>query len=298
MAQCKKCKLFVSRNKDDGSVIKCKGNCGSYYHKKCVKNLQLFIDNDDHCENCCGSPLNPHKIDHVVNTSGSNSLLSELNNKLEIIYDMKDKLNELVEAVDFYAEKYQELLQQQEKAQKKIVALEQKNVYLEKYTKALEERINVVEGKENENKVEIIGLEKQEGEKIEKTIAIVAGKLNLNPENISSAMRVENKQMKQPSPVIVTLKNKNARDEWISKRKHRIDNNDIYKNGNTNPLYINEVLTKTVRQLLWMTKKELKGIYKYIWVQQGKILVKKGDTERKIYSIRSEEFLLKLKNDK
>lgn len=48
MVQCKKCKLFLSTSKDD--VVKCKGSCESVYHKKCVKNIKQFLQNETNDE--------------------------------------------------------------------------------------------------------------------------------------------------------------------------------------------------------------------------------------------------------
>lgn len=296
MVNCKKCKLFLAKSKDD--IVKCKGTCGAVCHKKCAK--KLFLVNG-RCEDCAQTPVGSSRESSVVNVDAAGldaeTALIEINKKIEIIYGMQKTLAELAESVDFYAEKYQELTQKQEKTEKKLTAMEQRNTYLEKYAKALEERIVILESKEYENKIEIAGLETQEGEKIENTVLNIAKKLDLDPGNVETAQRINNKQNgAQPNPVIITLKTKAARNQWIAKRKNRITNNDVYNNGNRKPIYINEVLTKSTRQLLWMTKKELNGIYKYIWVQDGKILVRKGDTERKIFTVRSEDFLTKLKS--
>lgn len=45
-------------------------------------------------------------------------------------------------------------------------------------------------------------------------------------------------------------------------------------------IYINEDLTKLTRALLWNTKKQLRGVYKYIWVAKGRVLVKKDDGDK------------------
>ncbi|KAL4718273.1 hypothetical protein ACJJTC_018258, partial [Scirpophaga incertulas] len=128
MTQCKKCKLFVSFKKDD--IIKCKGRCEGVYHKKCVQNMSQFL-NSEICDSCARGENNtkqqPPKIAIDITKATVETVLTEVNNKLEIIFALKNQLEELRETVDFYAEQYQEMTEFKESAQKKILALEKKN---------------------------------------------------------------------------------------------------------------------------------------------------------------------------
>ncbi|CAH2088032.1 unnamed protein product [Euphydryas editha] len=45
-------------------------------------------------------------------------------------------------------------------------------------------------------------------------------------------------------------------------------------------IFINEDMTKSARSILWNTKKQLRQVFKYIWVSNGKILIKKADGEK------------------
>jgi hypothetical protein len=80
-----------------------------------------------------------------------------------------------------------------------------------------------------------------------------------------------------------------ARDQWLAARKTiKLTNDDIFENANKDKIYINEDLTKHVRNLLWTAKNELRPTYKYIWVQGGKVLIRKDDpADAKIKVIRS-----------
>lgn len=291
MVQCKKCKLFLSTSKDD--IVKCKGTCESVFHKKCVKAFKQFLQTEI-CEECQKSYNKEQILSPIIGIDSTKmsveTLLVEMNKKLEVIFKLEKKLDELVATVDFYSELYQEMTEFKKTAENKIKALEQRNVYIEKYNVALEERIMSLEKKEKEKNIEIACLQKNgDTENIKEVIETFARKLNLNPEDIENVERVGSQKIgeERPRPIVVKLRSKEARDQWLQKRKIRITNGDIYGTANKVPIYINEDLNKATRILFWETRNQLKQLYKFIWVQNSNILVKKSENE-KIFRIRNE----------
>lgn len=222
------------------------------------------------------------------------SILCDVNKKLEILYKMEKQQQELVASVEFYAEKYQELFEFKMEAEKRFKLLDQRNVYLDKCNKALEERVQDLEQREKEKNIEIVGLEKHENENFNELVQTICGKIGVNPQLIQEVKRVgaAKSENPRPRPVIVTMQNKKARDEWLAKRKMKITNDDIQKDGVQERIYINEDLIFSKRQLLWETKQKLRPAYKYIWVQNSKILIKRDDTVKKIHCIRNEGDIL------
>lgn len=304
MVQCKKCKLFLSMNKDD--VIKCKGECDGVFHKKCARNNNKQLALKEMCEECCknerSTPQNKDTISsckinvNPCETSGE-KILEEVNKKLEVIYNMEKKLTELTETVDFYAEMYQEMSDFKKAAEKKIASLEQKNVFLEKYNRALEERVEELEMNEKEKCLEICGLENIPNENTKQVVQEVAKLLQVNPEDIEDAERVgkEKDGDQRPRIIKVKLRTKNARFNWMAaKKEHIVTNRKLHSNGSEKRIYINEDLPKPKRQLLWLTRNKLKEKgFQYIWVQNFNILAKKSNDENKIYRITTESDLEK-----
>ncbi|CAH2092605.1 unnamed protein product [Euphydryas editha] len=295
MVQCKKCKLFVSVAKDD--IIRCKGACEGVYHRKCGKGM-LQKDLCDLCTKAETKPKSSPRIEVDITKVTVESLLQEVNKKLEVVFKIESKLTEMTAIVDFYSEKYEELITFKDIAEKKMIAMERKHVYLEKCNKALEERVIELEQKEKERNLEIAGLEMQEKENIKNVVTKIAEKLNLNPDDVEDAKRVGgnkyNEKQQRPRPVVVTLHTKTARDQWLNQRKTRLTNGNIYGNESKQTIYINEDLTKYKRQLLWSAKNQLKSSYNYIWVQNSNVLVKKSEAEKKIYKIKCEDDIKKL----
>ncbi|KAI5635930.1 hypothetical protein NE865_11349 [Phthorimaea operculella] len=217
---------------------------------------------------------------NVAETSGEKAL-AEVNKKLQVLYNVNEKVGELSKAVEFYADMYQKLIEFKDESQKKYKALEQKCVYLEKYNKALEERIQDLEQSDKSKNIEIHGLEMQSNENTAKVIMTLAENLNLDPNDIDDAQRVgvQKPDDTKPKIVLVTLRTRSARNRWMTARKeNKITNNKIYSNGNDERIFINEDLPKYKRQLLWTVRNKLKQKgFQYIWVQNGNILVKKNE---------------------
>ncbi|KAJ8731635.1 hypothetical protein PYW07_004799 [Mythimna separata] len=307
MVQCKKCKLFVSLAKDD--LLKCKGACEAVYHRKCVQSSKQFLLTAI-CDDCQAAKSSPVHVKSAQGTkppantcevSGEN-VLADINKKLEVLYSVEKKIVDLTTTVEFYSEMYQSLMEFKEESQKKIKSLEQKNIYLEKCNKALEERVQELEIKETEKNIELHGLEMYNQENVKSVVENLAKKLNLNPNEIEDAQRVgrEKPDETKPKVVLVKLRSKTARNNWISARKeNKITNDKVYANGSDSKIFINEDLPKYKRQLLWVVRNQLKPKgFQYVWVQDGSILVKKNSEEKKIYNIRSEEDLKKFEECK
>ncbi|KAL4720526.1 hypothetical protein ACJJTC_017815, partial [Scirpophaga incertulas] len=224
MVQCKKCKQYVSKVKEE--IITCKGPCEAVYHKKCVENLKVFAQKEL-CEDCQKRP----RIEIDPNDLSIETLLQQVNVKLDIMYKIEKRFDELKDTVEFYAEQYQTMIEFKEESEKKYKALEHKNINLEKQNMALEERILELEQKEKDKNIEIIGLEKNKDEDLMVIVKKMSKSLNLKVEDISDAKRVGKEKDingKVYQPLVITCRNKTARDKWIDTRKSIITNEQIY----------------------------------------------------------------------
>lgn len=284
-------------------VVKCKGSCDSVYHKKCVKKQFIQSELCDECQKSSSKASLPSPtIDMDPQKVTVEELLLQMNKKLEVIFKLEKKLDDLTDTVDFYAEQYQQMQEFKKTVENKMKAMEQRNVYLEKCNSALEERVNDLEKLEKEKNIEIAGLMKNKDEEnVKEVVKEVALKLCLNPEDIESAERLgsSNKPktgVERPRPIVVKLRSKQARDQWLQKRKTKLYNGDIYRNDNRMPIYINEDLTKTTKLLFWEARSQLKHHFKFIWIQNSHILVKKDEKE-KIIRIKSENDIKELLSD-
>ena len=209
-----------------------------------MQNLNYFLKNEvcDGCAKSENSPkIQPLKLSLDLTKSTVESVLIEVNNKLEILFNLKIQLEELRDTVDFYSEQYQEMSEFKESAQKRITALENKNIYLQKTNESLEERIAFLELKEVENEIEIVGLHQAEKEDTKQTIMLIAEKLQLKPNDIVDAKRVgrekTNDNRPLPRPIVVKLKTVQAKSEWLMQKKIRHTNKSLLSINNEHPIY-------------------------------------------------------------
>lgn len=87
------------------------------------------------------------------------------------------------------------------------------------------------------------------------------------PDKIESVHRLKAREGKIP-PIIVRFRDRSERDRWVNKRSAL----------KSERIFINENLTKLQRWLFWNAKEcaKEKG-YKYVWMSNGKILVRRKD---------------------
>ncbi|CAH1286864.1 unnamed protein product [Chrysodeixis includens] len=135
------------------------------------------------CDECQTTYTCSSAIEVDIARTTPEKLLEEVNEKLAIVFVMKKTLESMSEDISFYAEKYQELIMEKEKTDKKIKSLENKNVHLETVNKALEERITYLEIREREKNVEIFGVPLPSTSTGEGGFAACRNRCELHPDN-------------------------------------------------------------------------------------------------------------------
>ncbi|KAF9811809.1 hypothetical protein SFRURICE_021166 [Spodoptera frugiperda] len=164
-------------------------------------------------------------------------------------------------------------------------------VYLEKCNLALEQKLNEYEQSSRKLNIEIVGVEYLPNENVKDIVTKIGDEIGVSSHNIEWVKRSRPaKQGAKPSPIIIGFKASGVecRNKWLEKRRQMfeksITSNMIIPGGSVNNrIYINEDLIPTTRALLWNAKKQLHGVCKYIWVSNGKILVKKAEGEKTIW---------------
>lgn len=167
--------------------------------------------------------------------------------------------------------KQEDFLDISKRHENNIKDLMQKNVFLEKYNQSLEERIGQLEQKEFDLDIEIINVEQKEDENVKELVRKIASIMNMNTEEIVKVWRISGKNINnKPKPIIVSLCSKEVRSMWLKLRKINISNHVLYNNNNSSRIYINERTTRQTRQLFWSAKMQLKAVFQFIWIQNGK----------------------------
>jgi hypothetical protein len=206
--------------------------------------------------------------------------------KVSVIPGFKKHLYSIQQSISLLSDKYGTLLVEHEQTKEKLLKLEKtvtnvsnKCVYLEKCNLACKQKLQEYEQSMRNNNLEIAGIEYLPGENLKTVVTNIAAKIGANCDGIDWVKRRRPpKEGSKPPPIVVGFKSSGAgsRDWWLANRRKIEFTSDVVTGGvMKTKIYINKDLISTTRLLLWNVKKELSGIYKYIWVSNGRILLKK-----------------------
>lgn len=277
--QCKKCSKFLTKKQDE--VFVCKGTCKGSYHRTCVPNYDLSSRTKEcgFCSSNAGDSKNMSPIKQV----NLESTIKELNEKLEIVYEIQKNTN-------FYAEKYDELLKCHRETldilkdtKNKLQDVKNRCVHLETLNGALESRVRSLEQAERAKNIEIVGVEYKEHENLKTVVEKIAQKMDVNSTGIERAWRLRGtKHNPNVCGIIVKFRTEEVKQQWIENRKKIRLNTDIFPNSSCSTnIFINEDLTKYNRELLWQAKQKKKeNLLKFVWVKNGRVLCKKDEQDR------------------
>jgi hypothetical protein len=305
--ECQKCKKILSKK---GSHFICQGACQGTFHRSCVKGLlaDMRAGRNRLCCNNCEEESDDEQENVEMHVDAS-AAIKDILKKVSVLPDLKKELSIISHSMSVLSDKYDTLLAEHEKSKQKIASLEKvtfntqnKCIYLEKCNIALQQKIEQFEQATRKHRIEIVGVEQLPGEKVEDVVAKIGKEINVSCEDIELAKRAfPSKPDRKPAPIIVEFRTAGtrSRDMWLAQRRQLKDvtSGSIVGGSMASKVYINEDLTHAARSLLWNSKNRLRGIFKYVWVNNGKILAKKSDGGKAIW-IRSENDLADLvKND-
>lgn len=177
--------------------------------------------------------------------------------------------------------------------------ISKKNQELQTKTKNLEERLDELEQRSRMCNIEIVGVPRTTNEdciEVVKVVAAVAG-IHVEDKDIVIAHRVpSNKHTHRP--IIAQLASRSTKLNWIKafRKKKTITADEVHRTFAKTTVFVNEHLSPHYKYLLKQTKDwAKKNNYKYVWVQDSKILLKQGEGST-AHNIRSIQKLEQLNN--
>lgn len=215
------------------------------------------------------------------------------------IKDVLVILREIFNSQQFISTKYDELIKRNMELESMCTKLSRENETIKEELLFLKKEITNVEIANNDRKLEIHGISKQENEDLRDIVIKISENLEqkISKEEIDEIYRIENKtNNKKGNPIVVSFIKKSTKEKFlIMRRKRSLYTNEINLQGSRSQIFINEYLTKRIKELLWKTKKlNTENKFKFIWTKNGMILVRK-DEHSEIIKISSQEDLEKLK---
>ncbi|KAL4718540.1 hypothetical protein ACJJTC_018032 [Scirpophaga incertulas] len=257
-----------------------------------------------YCNNCEDDDSDD---DQEEETQPMDCILKDIQKKVNILPGVIKRLESIEQSMSVLSDKYDNLMAEHKQSKDRINKLEKiventinKYVNLEKHNRALEQRMQENEQSARKNNIEIVGIEQLPDENILDIVFKIGNKMEVGTADIQTARRTRTTGNKLSS-ILVEFKNTGiaSRDNWLSHRNNlsNVTSQDITGGSMKNKIFVNEDLTKPTKTLLWNTKKQLKDEYKFIWVHNGKILVKKAEGDRSKW-VRNESDISELLKNK
>lgn len=268
---CQECKVHLPRRR---TILVPDDNDNTDSGPNCVERLE--VDGD----------LFIKKIAKEV----ENAVKKEMREITKAVQHNSDDMDDMVKSMNGLQKTIQEL--------KKInVEISNKNIHLETRVGALEQRIAELEQRQLSGLIEIANVPRSDDENVLKIVTEIGSKMQLPEDDITSAKRLPDRK-KLTGTIQAQLKDEEAVSRWmVAAKKSKIYVSDIVDNetdtGESQRIFIRELLTPHNKKLLWNAKQLLKDQFKYIWCKHGVIRVRQDEDHNSLV-LRTEEDIQKL----
>ncbi|KAI4462955.1 l1 transposable element-related [Holotrichia oblita] len=287
---CSFCKALTTRNNPE---IKC-GRCQSLFHLKCV-NLPLTLadlSNDDFswiCKPCRGALNDP--------PSYVGELLNSIRALQDDMSDIKTKQSDFLESLSFYGGKIDDFSVQLNSFKtvfETVNSLKQELSEVKAECQLLRQEVENLNQYTRINNVEICGVPEVKNENLVAIVKKIGEVCNvgLADGDIDACHRVfrypaaSSSQPTAPKNIIVKFVNRTRKHDLLAAvRKNKLPglNASLLGFNNENKIFVNDHLSPYNKILLRKCKQFCKTAqYKYCWVADCKIFIKKSDTARAI----------------
>lgn len=265
------------------------------------------------------SSINTNDGDTVqTETPNINTNFSEIVAEIKKLSQVQHTCFAALESITAKIEELQTVGVNVAKNEKRIQVLEKDNKHLRAMVKSLSIKFDNNEQKTHLNKLQLCGVPQTDTDNLTTLIQSIGIKLNVDVQldDIIEIHRVKNSTLKRNStsinnsdsvtgstsskttvagnnmdknvtnttrtPIItVTFRSISKRNEMLN--SYRTDRNIFFGNDNQCKIFINEFLSPSRRRLFIKSKlfcKEMK--YKYVWIRNGEIFIRKDDGAKKI----------------
>nr|CAH7759959.1 unnamed protein product [Callosobruchus chinensis] len=289
--ECGKCKASITKTQYS---LKCAGDCGKSYHKKCsgLSDAQFLayekrIANDKWiCSSCAKSKL----LVESGESDSSDDESAENPSNGKILKVLNSRFAELEKAITFNGDMMEAL-------QETIKAITEENKTLKKQQDQLKTRVTDLEKEVNIIKKKML---KEENEGRKKNIIIMGLKgdkdAEINVKKIFTKMEqdaddytlsVLPTSSSQKAVIVVQFQKEEQRNAILDKgKKLKLDGQNCNISDSTSRIYINEDLSREVRDAFKYARELKKEGFKYVWCKNGQVYVRKeeGGAVVRVYS--------------
>lgn len=239
-----------------------------------------------------GAGAVPEKQEYMTRDDILKLIQGELRSMLGAQFSSSNsKLDELGTSMSFISKQYEEIKKGISANVEKIQELLEEKQILNKTINALSDRIRTMEQYMRESNIEINGIPEHKNEILPNVIEQLAKVVEnpLDEQDIIFCKRVAkiNRESKSPRAVVVKLRSSLRRDALLAATtrfnkknpQDKLHSHHLGMGGDKSPVFLNEHLSPESKSLHAETRKmaKLHG-YKYTWVRNGHIYIRKDET--------------------
>lgn len=251
------------------------------------------------CESCCTGDNEMSR-----NCNSSNNVDIKLDKIMSELAAITSQQAKFMESLNYYGNKIDDF-------ELKMAIFEDINSKLHKHDTEIRNLVDesaeirrelaILQQQLKSKNLDVIGIPETKNENVLTIVEKIASQLGIpNVGNfIEGCYRIHYmpKADMKTRPIVIDFKNKSYRDDFLRAYKgdkKKIKTSDIGFDGIEETIYINESLSPYYRRLFKSTRQFCRdNNYKYCWVQDGRLLVRKTDSSR-IFRIVLESELNKL----
>lgn len=217
--------------------------------------------------------------------------------------DITDQVSDIRESMSFFNKQYEDMKCALEENTTNIKELRRDNEMLKITVNDLSSRLNLMEQGLRESNIEINGIPEHRNENLNTTLIQLVKVIGepVPTSDIIHATRVAkiSKDSDRPRTVVVKLSSPKCRDAILAavanfnkkNSKQKLSSQHLGLGGSVTPVFVSEHLSPTNKALHAITRKKAKEIcYKFVWVRNGRIFVRKDEYSPAIM-IRNKEVL-------
>lgn len=200
-------------------------------------------------------------------------------------------LRDLNNSVQFISEQFDQMKKELDSNKEKIVKLKSENEALINDIRDISFRLNALEQYTRQENVELSGIPENKSENIVKTVMQLSKvvSLNLQENDVLSAFRIRklDATSSRPRSIVVKLRSTRIRDDLLASvvkfnkansTKEKLNSHHLGYGGTKQPIFVSEHLSPLNKRIHAATRKAAsEKSYKYVWVRDGRILIRKDE---------------------
>ena len=247
-------------------------------------------DTEFHCSKSELIDCIRQEIRSVLSSEISANIKASFTNELG---DIKSLFRELKQSVDFMSEEFDRIKAELDTCRNGNKILHKENESLRNTVSELTSRVNLIEQHARQQNLEINGIPESKAENLVKTVQQVGNVVScsIKEDDILSVVRVRklDPESTNPRAVVVKLRSMLLRDTILTSVMNfnkvnpdkKLNTQHLGYGSLAKPVFVSEHLSplnKKIHAAARRVAKE-KG-YKYVWVRDGKILIRKEDGQQ------------------